>query len=348
MYHQVSSRLIIISMLLLIQSISFAQSKIKSPQFIQNIFSEEKPFDVISLNETFSTLSKITESTKVISYSNGGDFDDILVYTAKEMDGAYNLYVREKVLNDNPIAKTSGFNINLAPNYCMANNKIVFQYLNKGNFDIAYVDAGNGKNKSITSVTNTAEDEFNPSWSPDGKIIVYEKGKTPPNHIVINKKTAKMKYESQALKNQIWLKNIDSKELKILGIGSFPKISPDGKQIVFIKFEPIQGKTKEMGTIWVMSIDGEQRSRVTDINLGNASNPNWSPDGKNIVFELSKKDKPDSDIYTIDISGDNLRQHTFNKSSDFAPHWTINDFIYFSSDRGAKKDNFQIWRFKIK
>ncbi len=348
MQHRFMLRILFLSTLLFVQNIVFSQSKLKSPQFIQNIFSEEKPFDVISLNETFTTLSKITESPKTISYSNGGDFDDILVYTAKEIDGAYNIYVREKVLNDNPLAKTSGFNINLSPNYCMANNKIVFQYLNKGNFDIAFVDAGNGKNKALTSVTNTIEDEFNPSWSPDGKIIIYEKGKTPPNHIPNSKKTAKMKYESQAFKNQIWLKNIDSRELKILGIGSFPKISPDGKQIAFIKFESPTSKSKEIGTVWVMSIDGEQRFRVTDTSLGNASNPNWSPDGKSIVFELSKKEKTDTDIYTIDVNGDNLRQHTFNKSSDFAPHWTINDFIYFSSDRGAKKENFQIWRFKIK
>ena len=53
-------------------------------------------------------------------------------------------------------------------------------------------------------------------------------------------------------------------------------------------------------------------------------------------------------LNVYDINGENLKQYTVNKSNDFAPIWTADDFIYFCSDRGAKANQYQIWRFKIK
>jgi len=99
--------------------------------------------------------------------------------------------------------------------------------------------------------------------------------------------------------------------------------------------------------LWIMTIDGDSPRQLTTPDLGYATRPNWSPDGTKLVFQLTKKNKQDFDIYTIDINGENLRQHTTNPANDFSPYWSKDNFIYFSSDRGAKKGMFQIWRFKI-
>lgn len=315
--------------------------------FISAIGCSPKMFQMISEGENFDALTKITDSDKPVFYPNGGDFGDNLVFVTKEDDGFYNIYMKDKVFSKAIVQKTSGQNINLAPNYCSANNRIVFQYFDKTNFDIYYIEAGKGK--AITQVTNTDEDEYNPSWSPDGNLLVFEKGASPKNYIQSSSKAAKIEYKGVIIcKNQIWLKDLKSKELKMLGVGSFPKISPDGKSIAFVKYDLDRSKSKEIGTLWIMTTDGDSQKQITEPSLGYATNPNWSPDGKNLIFQLSKKNKSDSDIYVIDINGENLKQYTVNKSNDFSPYWTTDDYIYFSSDRGAKANKFQIWRFKIK
>ena len=79
---------------------------------------------------------------------------------------------------------------------------------------------------------------------------------------------------------------------------------------------------------------------------GYALNPRWSPDGTRLVFQSSKKDKKDFDLYVIDVDGNNLTQLTINKSYDGQPYWTTDGYIYFVSDRGNDAGNYQIWRFK--
>ena len=100
-------------------------------------------------------------------------------------------------------------------------------------------------------------------------------------------------------------------------------------------------------SIWIMDIDGTNQVQVTDAKKGYAYNPCWSPDGDKIVFQATKKGKSDSDLYVIDVDGNNLTQLTINQSQDMMPYWTNDNHIYFTSDRGNTKGNYQIWRFKI-
>lgn len=298
---------------------------------------------MIAEGESFDALSKISDDKKICMLPNGGDNNTNLVFCAREDDGSFNIYLKDNVLSGAIIQKTSGTNFNVYPSYCRANDKIAFQYWGRTNFDIYYINAKSGK--AITQVTNTDENEYNPSWSTDGKMIIFEKGSTPKSYLTY--KTNGYVKGIKITENQIWIKNLETGELKMVGQGSFPKFSPDNSQIVYVKYDLNKKKTDETGTIWTMTIDGESQKQITGPDLGYATCPNWSPDGKNIVFQLTKNDKIDSDIYTISSEGDNLKQHTTNKSQDFAPYWTSDNYIYFSSDRGSKLGQYLIWRFKI-
>jgi TolB protein len=300
-----------------------------------------------SEGESFDALSKITESEKPCINPNGGEENSNLVFSSREEDGSYNIYMKDNVLSKAMIKKTDGTNFNLSPNFCKTNEKIAFQFFDKTNFDIYYIDAFKGK--AITQVTYTDENEYNPSWSSDGKIILFEKGSPPKLYIKVTTTTTKAAlYTGVAVtKNQIWCKNLESGELKMLGEGSFPVISPDGSKIAFVKYDVNKSKTEETGTIWIMSIEGDSPKQLTNNQVGYATHPCWNPNGDKLVFHLTKKNKLDADIYTIDIDGENLKQHTTNESNDFSPYWSKDDFIYFSSDRGSKKGNYQIWRFKM-
>lgn len=305
-----------------------------------------KAYELTTDGESFETLTKISDSDKPCLYPNGGDLGENLVYVSREEDGSYNIYMKDKILTKAVTQKSSGKNLILSPVYCNANNRIVFQYFDKTNFDIYYIDAAKGK--AITQVTNTDEDEYNPSWSSDGNLIIFEKGATPKTYATINQKTNKMYSGVSVKKNQIWIKDLKTKELRMIGEGSFPKFSPDGKSIAFVKYDLDRSKSKEIGTVWIMSSEGDSPRQITDVSLGYATNPNWSPDSKNLIFQLTKKNKQDSDIYVVDVNGENLRQYTLNKSNDFAPYWSVDDYVVFSSDRGSKASKYQIWRFKMK
>jgi len=304
---------------------------------------------MISPEESFDALTKITDNKNPSIFPNGGDNAKNLVFCVQEEGKYTNIYMKDNVLMSSIIKKTTGSNFNLAPNFNSNNNKIVFQYWDKDNFDIYYIDAFKGK--AITQVTSSDENEFSPAWSPDGTKIVFERGAPPRFYIAFKKQKKRRKSIITGYitlpNNQIWIKDLSTGELKMIGQGSTPKFSPDGNTIAFVKYDLDKSKTKETGTIWTMSTEGDNQRQLTDSNLGYAVLPNWSPDGNTIIFQLRKLKRKDSDIYTIDINGETLTQFTKNKSNDFSPYWSKDNFIYFASDRGAKEKEYQIWRFKM-
>jgi Tol biopolymer transport system component len=302
-------------------------------------------YQITSQGESFDALTKITDSKKICQQPSGGDENKNLVFCSREEDGYYNIYMKDNVLSSAFIQKTAGSNYNVCPDYCKANDKIVFQYWTKTNYDIYYINALKGK--AITQVTNTDENEYNPKWSNNGKLIVFEKGASPL-YIQTPMAAQGVVYKSgiKITENQIWIKNLETGELKMIGQGSFPRFSPDDEEIVFVKYDLNKKKTAETGTIWTMSADGESQKQLTNSELGYATCPCWSPDGKNIIFQLTKNDKVDADIYVIGSDGENLKQYTTNKSVDYAPYWSSDNYIYFTSDRGGKPGQYLIWRFK--
>jgi TolB protein len=67
---------------------------------------------------------------------------------------------------------------------------------------------------------------------------------------------------------------------------SYPAVSPDGKQIAFVRMFEEAGSDRVHVGVYRMRIDGSHRRRVTlprrrDVEDGD---PQWSPDGKQIVF----------------------------------------------------------------
>jgi len=301
-------------------------------------------YQMISEGESFDALTKITDGKRVCAMPNGGDFGKNLVFCAMEEDGSYNIYMKDNVLSSALIQKTNGKNFNICPAYNKSTERIAFQYLTRTNFDIYYINSNKGK--AISQITSTDENEYNPCWSSDGKMIAFEKGMSPKYYIKYSGINSATAYRAiKVTENQIWIKNLETGELKMIGQGSYPRFSPKDDEILYVKYDLNKSKLSETGTICIMSIDGENQRQITSTDLGYATCPNWSPDGKNIVFQLTKTHKSDSDIYTIGIDGENLKQHTSNASNDFAPYWTVDNFIYFSSDRGNKASKYQIWRF---
>ncbi len=298
-------------------------------------------FAVISGEENLNSLTKITDYEDPCIYPNGGDNGKDLFFAVFEKKKYYNIYKKENVLTNAISQKTSGKNYNWAPSYNTTTDRIAFRYYGEEslNSDIYTMSASRGK--TLTQITETQQSfEDNPCFSKDGKLLVFNKVSLK----YANKVGLFLVVTPTIIEySEIWVKNIETGELTLLGSGYQPKFSPDGKTIAYVKY----ATDVKSSSIWTMDLEGTNQVQITDAKKGYALNPAWSPDGKKLIFQLIKKGKKDADIYSIDINGENLKQYTSNKSYDATPYWSSDNYIYFTSDRGNKKGEYQIWRFQI-
>lgn len=274
------------------------------------------------------SLNKITDNEdNKFDAPFGGDNGKNLFFAVRDKRGSSNIYRKENPISAAMNPKTDGRNINTAPTFCAATNQMAYAGRQEGAYinDIFMMDVTQGA--AIRRVTNTpSEAEFFPCLSSDGRTIVYEKC-----------------YVGGALKDaQIWMQDLRTESPTLLCQGRMPSFSHDGRFIVFVRFTPDGYNT----CLVVMDASGQNQTELTDAKMGLVGVPRFSPDDRQIVFQCKKKDKKDLDLYVINRDGTGLTQLTFNKSHDAEPYWANDGYIYFSSDRGGRPDNFQIWRFK--
>ena len=138
-------------------------------------------------------------------------------------------------------------------------NRILFQCMSGGTFNVCVVNAdGSG----YTQITNWTKDEGlaqRPVWSPDGQRIVVTRELAGGQKLIVM--------------------NADgSNQKEIVSLGRDPSWSPDGTQIAFIRWD--SGGLQ----VWTTSPDG---SNVRVLTQGDQDHmyPTWSPDGRQIAFE---------------------------------------------------------------
>lgn len=307
--------------------------------YVKHRFLGEEMFEdifMIDINGK-ETLKKLTYNGKSFSPVFSPDGKRIaFVKSSKEFGGKeiWDIYMIIDVDDKEPLEirkiTTGGFNSQQV--FSLDGKKLLFVYSepykndNASTKDKMYlIDIDNG-NKLI--VTNSGYRILSPSFSPDGKKIVF----------------AMIKNKDEGY--DIYLINSDGTNLVRLTStpdSEFsPSFSPDGTKIVF----------KADNKIYIMFSDGKDKKIVFEYQKKNipGSGDIWdnssidsavfSPDGKKIIFVLEEnvsktipsisKDKQFeikeeydyANIYTVDVSGDNLTNLTDDKfSHNESPCW---------------------------
>lgn len=146
----------------------------------------------------------------------------------------------------------------------------------------------------LKRVTSKKGLPFNPSWSPDGKLIAFTQS------------------------NALWKMHADgSHKLKLVkGVASDIDTniswSPDGKRLVFNKKDDL----------WSVQVTGQRVKRITNTPDSERA-PSWSPKGGRIAFEFRDDVTADLDLRLIKPDGTGMVSIP-NTKNGMEPDWSPN------------------------
>ena len=215
-----------------------------------------------------------------------------------------------------------------------AQARIAFASDRDGNWEIYVMDVDGGNPRNLT---NDPSDDRDPSWSPDGKRIVFFSNRD--GHVIDGRPTSEIYVMDADGGNPQNLTNDRNDD-------RFPSWSPDGKRIAFVSDR--DGPPRYFD-IYVMDADGGNLQRLTS-DPRDDRNPSWSPDGERIVFGARREGHFETkfavtyEIYVMDADGGNQQRLTENRKNDWHPAWSPNgERIAFASDRKGDLVNIEIY-----
>ena len=228
-----------------------------------------------------------------------------------------------------PITRTKSTLVRLTNNNAMDcepvwspdGSRIAFWSNRDGGKEIYLMDA-DGSN--VKRLTNNLSDDVNPTWSPDGLRILFESERDGNREVYV------MDADGG---NQIRLTRNDA-------LDSTATWSPDGKLIAFasnrdtgLPYNPYNMD------IYVMNADGSNVRRIVDdpeYDVG----PQWSPDGRRILFMTARTGN--FDVYVMNADGTGQRNLTADHDrSDGAPVWSLDgNYIAFARRIDGKDQLF--------
>lgn len=185
---------------------------------------------------------------------------------------------------------------------------IAFQNFNRISYDIYAVRPDGG---GLRDLTRTAMvDEFEPTWSPDGKRIAFaaaSAGDSTTQIFVMNRDGSG---RHQLISSGIWQRS--------------PAWSPDGRWIAFSRCELLAEGDCSSAQITVVGADGNGLRVVTKraSHWQVDGKPSWSPDGKHIVFTRTPSFGVNS-VWVVGSDARGVRKIVDDDSpADHNPSWS--------------------------
>jgi len=251
-----------------------------------------------------------------------------------------------------------------APSATVAvDSRAIFVFTNNttGAGDI-YTIARDGSSR--TRLTTSRLREETPTWSADGRSVVFARGtfrysnllalrgnrtvRLTNNRYCRDRKPgfasngSSIAFERGLIRfREVWQLNVQSNSQKRVVRSApgatDPDLSPDGRRIVFVG-NVIVINGRRQGVLQVADPSGVRRLGA---NGSSDFSPSWSPDGKRIAF--ARDVNGNRDIYVVAADGSNLERVTDHPAADIEPTWSPDGTqVAFSSDRDGDFDLYTL------
>jgi tricorn protease-like protein len=167
----------------------------------------------------------------------------------------------------------------------------------------------------IRQLTDNATVDAVPSWSPDGKHLVFFSNRDGNNEIY------RMRADGSGQTN---LTNDP-------GADETATFSPDGKRIVFAS------NRDGDYDVYRMNANGSGVTQLTDA-AGSDGFGVWSPDGRKIAFLSQRDDPAGGDVYVMNADGSNQLRLTDASGTDVSLDWLANPVARKLSLKASKTE----------
>jgi hypothetical protein len=131
--------------------------------------------------------------------------------------------------------------------------------------------------------------------------------------------------------------------------GSDIDITPDGRQVYFVRKDSTTGKYQ----IYSMPMEGYPVTQVISqeaFNAGNCGSPAINPEGTMMLFTsdiaIDADGRSNRDIFVMNLASGKITPVTTNISDDISPEWSPSEpgVVYFISNRGG---TYNVWRLRL-
>lgn len=242
--------------------------------------------------------------------TGGSGFGRSQIAFINDQTGSKELYIIDYD-GDSLRRLSSDRSIALLPRWAPNKRRIVYTSYKRNNPDLWEFDMESGKHRPILEHQGL---NLAGGFSPDGtKIIVTMSKDKSPN---------------------LYLFDLNDRSLrqitKHFGVEASGTFSPDGAQVAFVSDRT--GNPQ----VHTMDLATGRTQRLTRMNW--CDSPAWSPSGEFVVFAGRAHPKDKMDIFSVDITGSQVRQLTHGEGSNEDPSWSPDGrFIAFTSTRDGKR-----------
>jgi len=218
------------------------------------------------------------------------------------------------------------------PSYSADGHQLAFSREVDGYRKVFARDLASGEERQLTEGPT---DDIQPAWSPDGSTLLFVRSNRPDGTIQISDPY------SMHERGDIWRLEMASGKLTRIAEEAFhPRFSPDGSQVAF--YADWAGPER----IWITDPFGRNPEQVTRDDSEQVSHllPEWSPDGRRIVFQNNYWTTK-FDIRVVDVATGEMGWVTNDGYTDANPVWSADGReIYFSSYRSG---GMNVWRVPV-
>lgn len=204
-----------------------------------------------------------------------------------------------------------------------------------------YTVAADGSN--LRRLTEPDEDASGASFLPDGQRVVY-------THASGSEKVFPGD-ERWIEHSDLVVRGVDGSNPTVLirsrpfeGDYNSPRFAPDGARLLFVRQNSPLTKPAHAHAVFVARSDGAGQRRITPWTLDAGDDPDWSPNGRLILFHSHEGGGPQGQLYVIRPDGTGMRQLTHFKAGTFVGSASFSPdgkwIAFAKSGRGGAADVF--------